>query len=148
MQQFLKPTPGVAWAWVIAPELLEKLLVSVHDAVTALHASLGWETLAAFTRGLETRTVRGVQAWFSWHTSICYMSREWGRGLYEPPARSASPVLSEDSLPYNNMLSGARDAACIPKRSRTYQSRSLASARTKVRAHIYGACSWRWGHQT
>jgi hypothetical protein len=65
MQQFLKPVAGTAWTWVVAAELLDQFLVPVHDAVAALDAGFGREAFPALTRGLETRTGRGVLAWFS-----------------------------------------------------------------------------------
>ena len=81
MQQSLKPTAGAARAWVIATELLEKLFVRVHDAVTALDPGFGREALPAFTRCLETKIGRGVWVWVSWHTSIERYPEKWGRGL-------------------------------------------------------------------
>jgi hypothetical protein len=69
MQQFLKPTAGAAWAWVIATQLLDQLLVSVHNAMTALDPGFGWEAPATLTRDLETETGRGAWSFVSWHTS-------------------------------------------------------------------------------
>jgi hypothetical protein len=40
-QQFLKPTPRTAGARVIAAQLLEELLVAVHDAQSAAHVRFG-----------------------------------------------------------------------------------------------------------
>lgn len=60
MQQYLKPTTGSAWTWVIATELLEKLLAPVHDAVPAFDLCLGREALLTLARRLETRTGRGT----------------------------------------------------------------------------------------
>jgi hypothetical protein len=39
-QQALKPASGAAWAQVIAAELLDQLLVAVHDAIAAADAGL------------------------------------------------------------------------------------------------------------
>jgi len=65
MQQFLKPTAGVARAPIIPPELFEEFLVPVHDALAALYPGFGREPLPAFTGRLETRIGRGVCAWYS-----------------------------------------------------------------------------------
>jgi hypothetical protein len=70
MQQFLKPTAGIARTWVVATELFEKLFVSVHNAMAAFDPSFRREALLTFARCLETRTGRGVVIWVSWHTSI------------------------------------------------------------------------------
>jgi len=70
MQQFLKPTAGIARAWVVATELFEKLFVSAHNAVTAFDSGFRREALLTFTRRLETKTGRGVVICVSWHTSI------------------------------------------------------------------------------
>jgi hypothetical protein len=69
MQQFLKPAIGAARAWVVATQPFDELLVSVHNAITALDPRFGREALATLKRDLETETGRG--AWFSasWHTS-------------------------------------------------------------------------------
>jgi hypothetical protein len=69
MQQFLKPTIGAAWAWVVATQLLDQLFVSVHNAMTALDSGLGGEALATLTGDLETETGRGACFFVSWHTS-------------------------------------------------------------------------------
>jgi len=58
-QQFLKPASGTARTWVVATELLEKLLFAVHHAMPALHARFGREALATLTARLET--MRGAQ---------------------------------------------------------------------------------------
>ena len=81
MQQFLKPTAGAARAWIVSPELFEALFVPVHHAMAAFDPGFGWESLPAFTRGLETRTGRGVWACFSWRTSDLEIPRGWGREL-------------------------------------------------------------------
>ena len=60
MQQFLKPTAGIAWAWVVATELLEKLFIPVHHAVSAFDPGFGREALPTLARRLETRTGRGA----------------------------------------------------------------------------------------
>jgi len=70
MQQFLKPTAGIAWTWVVATELFEKLFISVHNAAAALDPGFRREPLLTFARRLETRTGRGVVVCVSWHTSI------------------------------------------------------------------------------
>lgn len=70
MQQCLKPAAGTARARVVAPELLEKLLVPFHDAMSAFDPGLGRVALPTLARGLETRTGRGVWLCASWHTSI------------------------------------------------------------------------------
>jgi hypothetical protein len=62
MQQFLKPATGTAQARVVAPELFEKLLVPVHDAISAFDPGLGRVALPTLARGLETSVGRGV--WF------------------------------------------------------------------------------------
>ncbi len=70
MQQFLKPTAGIARAWVVATELFEKLFVSVHHAIAAFDSGFRREALLTFTCRLETKTGRGVVICVSWHTSI------------------------------------------------------------------------------
>jgi hypothetical protein len=60
MQQFLKPTAGIAWARVVAAELFEKLFVSVHGAVAAFDSGFRREALLTFACRLETKTGRGV----------------------------------------------------------------------------------------
>ena len=65
MQQFLKPPAGFAGARVIAAELLDKFLAPVYDAVSAFDTGFGWESLAAFTCGLETSIGRGLWLWSS-----------------------------------------------------------------------------------
>lgn len=65
MQQFLKPAAGVAWARVIATQLLDEFLVPVYDAEPALDLRFGRESLAAFTGGLESRMSRCGWFWFS-----------------------------------------------------------------------------------
>jgi hypothetical protein len=70
MQQFLKPTAGIARAGIIPPEFFEEFLVPVNDAVTAFYPGFGRESLSTFTRRLESKMRRGVWAWYSWHTSI------------------------------------------------------------------------------
>jgi len=47
MQQVLKSASGGAGAEVVAPELLDQLLVAVHDAVAAPDAGLGGIALAS-----------------------------------------------------------------------------------------------------
>jgi len=47
MQQFLKSASGAAGAKVIAPELLDELLIAVHDAVAAPDMGFGGITLAS-----------------------------------------------------------------------------------------------------
>ena len=61
---------GFARAQIVSPQLLEELFVPVHYAMTALDSGFGRESLPALTRGLETRTGRGVWLWYAWHTSI------------------------------------------------------------------------------
>ena len=78
MQQFLKPAAGVARAWIVAAELFEELLVTVHDAMTAFDPGFRGEAFPAFTRRLETGIGRGVWAWFSWHTSNLEIPRGTG----------------------------------------------------------------------
>jgi hypothetical protein len=56
MQQFLKPPTGAAWAWIVAAELLEKLLAAADYAIAALDARLGRIAFAPLTCDLETRT--------------------------------------------------------------------------------------------
>jgi hypothetical protein len=60
MQQFLKPATGTAGAEVVATELLDEFLVTVHDAISAFDAGFGGETLSTLARCLETSTGRGV----------------------------------------------------------------------------------------
>jgi hypothetical protein len=47
MQQFLKPAARTARAEVVAPELLDQLLVAVDDAVAASHPGLAEGTPGA-----------------------------------------------------------------------------------------------------
>jgi hypothetical protein len=82
MQQFLKPTAGFARARIVAAQLLAEFLVSVHKAISAFDASFGRESLATFTRDLETRTDRGVWLWLSWHTSDKLIPVIAGRASY------------------------------------------------------------------
>jgi len=77
MQQFLKPTAGVARATIIPPELFEEFLVPVHDALATLYAGFGRESFPTFTRRLETKIGRGVWAWYSWHTSSLEIRLKW-----------------------------------------------------------------------
>ena len=60
MQQFLKPAAGATWAGIVAAELLDEFLVPVHNAISAFDSGFGRESLAAFTRGLETSIGRVV----------------------------------------------------------------------------------------
>jgi hypothetical protein len=60
MQQFLKPTAGVARALIVAAELLEKLFVPVDYAVTALDPGFGREALPTLACRLETKIGRGA----------------------------------------------------------------------------------------
>jgi hypothetical protein len=53
-QHFLKAASGTAGTEIVAAELLEKLLVSVNDSFTALHACFGRETFATFAGDFET----------------------------------------------------------------------------------------------
>ena len=66
-QQCLKQPRGAAGAWVVATELLAQLLGSSHDAITALDARLGRESLAPLAHGRES-TCR-LRRTVSWHTS-------------------------------------------------------------------------------
>jgi hypothetical protein len=52
-QQFLKPATRAARARIVASESLAQLLVSVHDADSALHLRLGREALPTFAGDLE-----------------------------------------------------------------------------------------------
>jgi hypothetical protein len=47
MQQVLKSASGTAGAQVIAPELLEELLVAMHDAIAAADARFRGITLSS-----------------------------------------------------------------------------------------------------
>jgi hypothetical protein len=60
MQQFLKPTTGIAWALIVATELLEKLFVPVHYAITTLDPAFGREALPTLACRLETKIGRGA----------------------------------------------------------------------------------------
>jgi hypothetical protein len=57
MQQVLKPAVRATRARIIAAELLLKLLVAVHDAISLLHVGFRREAFATFTGNLES-TVR------------------------------------------------------------------------------------------
>jgi hypothetical protein len=65
MQQFLKPTAGSAWALIAATELLEKLFVPVHYAITALDPAFGREALPTLACRLETKIGRGAWLYVS-----------------------------------------------------------------------------------
>jgi len=73
MQQFLKPTAGQARAGIVAAELFDQVLVTVHDPVAALDVRLGREATPTLARRFETPTVNAT-----------------GRGLYRRASRSAS----------------------------------------------------------
>jgi hypothetical protein len=60
MQQFLKPTTGIAGAWIVAPKLFDKVFVAVYDALAALDPSFGRKTAPTFASYLETESGRGV----------------------------------------------------------------------------------------
>jgi hypothetical protein len=65
MQQFLKAPSGTAGAGVIAAQLLDQFLITVHDAVAALHVHLGRVALPSFTAPFKSLPGRGV----AWRTS-------------------------------------------------------------------------------
>ena len=69
MQQRLKPAAGVAWAWVVSTELLEKLLVPVHNAVSALDPGFRREPFSTLAGDLETNAGRGGCFCVSWQAS-------------------------------------------------------------------------------
>ena len=69
MQQFLKPTAGQARAGIVAAELFDQVLVTVHDPVAALDVRLGREATPTLARRFETETGRGTSSWSSRNTS-------------------------------------------------------------------------------
>src|ERR1041385_4173114 len=72
MQQFLKAVSGLARARVLAPQLLDQLLVPVDGAVAALDVRLRRESLPAFTRPLERRAARPASSVLPWeHLLLC-----------------------------------------------------------------------------
>src|SRR5687767_13038560 len=101
MQQFLKPTAGPARAWIVSPELFQKFLVPVYNAISAFDAGFRREPLAAFTRRLETEIGRGVWAWFSWHTSNLETRGMGLRIIVACIGVSPAPDSSYSFLPYN-----------------------------------------------
>ncbi|MBC7782339.1 MAG: hypothetical protein H7144_00750 [Burkholderiales bacterium] len=58
MQQFLKAFVGPTRARVVAPELLNKLFLAMHDALASFHVRLGREAATALTGALESRAGR------------------------------------------------------------------------------------------
>ena len=45
-----------ARTWIVAPEFLDEMLVTVNDARAPLDPRLGWESSPSFTRPLEKRS--------------------------------------------------------------------------------------------
>jgi hypothetical protein len=60
MQQRIKSAARSARARIISTEFLYQLFGTAHDAITALHMSLGREALSAFATDLESNWLRGV----------------------------------------------------------------------------------------
>jgi hypothetical protein len=56
MQQFLKPTSGVARAEVVPAQFLRQFLSAMDNAMTALDLSFGREPFATFAAGLVEKS--------------------------------------------------------------------------------------------
>jgi hypothetical protein len=54
----LKPASGTARAEIVAPELFDKVFITVNYAVTPFDSSFGGISFAAFTASLERRLGR------------------------------------------------------------------------------------------
>src|SRR5205809_1671478 len=92
MQQSLKPASGATRARIVATELLEKLFLPVHNAVSAFDAGFGRQTPLTLARRLETRTGRGAWLCASRHTSVENAPMKGG-GLY-PAAYGLDELLA------------------------------------------------------
>jgi hypothetical protein len=57
MQQSLKPASRIAWAWIIAPQFLDKFFVAVNDALSLFYVSLRRVSLAALPGDLKSSPV-------------------------------------------------------------------------------------------
>ena len=51
----MKPASGTARAEIVAPELFDKVFITVNDAVTPFDPSFGGISFATFTASLERR---------------------------------------------------------------------------------------------
>ncbi len=70
MQHLLKPLARIAWARIVATELLDEFFVAVDDALAALDPGFGGETLPAFAHWLKSRTRRRCRTSGVWHTPL------------------------------------------------------------------------------
>src|SRR5689334_7405863 len=81
MQQRLKSRSRAAWAQIVAPELLEKLDVAVHDPAAALDVGLGGIRVPALTRGGESRGGRRRRDACAWQPPSVWTGPRFYHGV-------------------------------------------------------------------